>query len=53
MAKRSGEELTQSLSIDDVMRLVDTEEGDILLLAQLTLSRDVSGLTSGSGSSGD
>lgn len=35
----------RSLSIDDVMRLVDTEEGDIVLLTELTLSRDTTGLS--------
>ncbi|KAE9549622.1 hypothetical protein FO519_007163 [Halicephalobus sp. NKZ332] len=40
--------LPRSLSIDDVMKLVDTEEGDILLLTELT--KEESGLTTSSNS---
>lgn len=35
--------LPRTLSIDDVMKLVDTEEGDILLLTELT--REESGIS--------
>ena len=43
--------LPRSLSIDDVMKLVDTEEGDILLLTELT--KEESGLTTSSTNSED
>lgn len=41
--------LPRTLSIDDVMKLVDTEEGDILVLTELI--RDESGMSESSDTS--
>lgn len=45
--------LPRSLSIDDVMKLVDTEEGDILLLTELTRDESVNSMKTTSSTTTD
>ena len=43
----------RSLSIDDVMKLVDTEEGDILLLTELTRDESINSVKTTSSTNTD